>query len=395
MAWLTGLGILCLLCLVGCGRGEDAAPAEQAAAMQGPPPAAVRLGTTLEEELFTRWDAIGQLRELRRAVVAAEVAGLVVALDVDGGDAVVGGETELARIDGVWARLALAQAEAEVHGAEALLDQGQRDLRFLEELQQSGSAKPREVEDARAVVKREQARLDAATAARDRARREVERTVVLAPFDGVVVRKMTEVGQWLDPGSPVAEVVTTGAIDAVVDVPEDLVNQVRAGQDVEVVIDALGLRTSGQVISITPLGADAARTYPVKLRLDDRGGLLKPGMTVVAQIPTSDRAPTLTVPRDAVIQSANGPVVWMAVGEPGGQMAMPQPVRVLYGHGDRYAVRPLPTAGPALTAEMPVVIEGAERLFPTQPLIPAAAPAAAETPGSKQTTDAPSAAAAG
>ncbi len=389
------LGV-CLLSLAGCGRGDDVADQEAAAPpMQGPPPAAVRLGAAMQEDLLTRWDAVGQLREIRRAVVAAEVAGRVVEMPVDTGDAVVGGETELATIDAVWARLALAQAEADVHGAEALLDQAQRDLRFLEELQQSGSAKPREVDDARAVVKREQARLDAALAARDRARNEVERTVVLAPFDGVVVRKMTEVGQWLDPGAPVAEVVTTGAIDAVVDVPEDLVNHVQPGQEIEVVIEATALRTTGRLISVTPLGADAARTYPVKLRLDDRDGLLKPGMTVVAQIPTSERTPTLTVPRDAVIQSGNGQVVWMAVGEPDRRMAMPHPVRVLFGHGDRYAVRPLPTAGPPLMPDMPVVIEGAERLFPTQPLIPAAIPAAADTPGAEQTTTTATAPAAG
>jgi membrane fusion protein, multidrug efflux system len=377
-----------LLVLGGCGRGSDDPEADDAMPqMQGPPPAAVRLAPAAQEPLQTRWDAIGQLREIRRAVVAAEVAGRVIEIPIDAGDPVVGGETELAKIDAVWARLVLAQADAEVRGAEALLDQTQRDLQFLEELQQAGSARPREVEDARALVKREGARLDAARAARDRARQELQRTAVLAPFDGLVVRKMTEVGQWLDPGAPVAEVVTTGSIDAVVDVPENLVNHVRLGQEVELLVQALDLRTTARVVSVTPLGADAARTYPVKLRLDDRDGRLKPGMTVVAEIPTSEREPTLTVPRDAVIQSATGPVVWMAVGEPGSQMAMPQPVRVLFGHGDRYAVRPMPTAGPPLTPDTHVVIEGAERLFPTQPLMPAAIPTAAETSGADPAAD--------
>ena len=51
-------------------------------------------------------------------------------------------------------------------------------------------------------------------------------------------------------------------------------------------------------------------------------------------------------------------------------MAMSEPVNVLFGVGsDRYAVEPLPGGRPVLTEGTRVVIEGAERLFPTQPLI--------------------------
>lgn len=364
--------LLAMHLLGGCGGDEAGAGAggdDAAAVPQGPPPATVRLMPAEQKRLQTRWDAIGRLREIHRAVVAAEVAGRVIEVPVEEGDTVVGGETTLARIDGVWARLNLAEATAAVHSAEAMLSQAQSDLKFLDELQQAGSAKPKEVADQRTEVKHEQARLEAAQAARDRAEQEVQRLAVVAPFDGVVVRKMTEVGQWVDPGVAIAEVVTTGQIDAVVDVPESLVNLVKPGLEVELQVEPLDMRTTGKVVSITPLGAESARTYPVKIRLDDAGGRLKSGMSVVAQIPTGDLKPTLTVPRSAVLQSATGTVVWMAAGPPDGQMAMPQPIRILFGHGDRYAVEPQPTSGPMLAPGMGVVVEGAERLFPTQRLI--------------------------
>ncbi len=49
---------------------------------------------------------------------------------------------------------------------------------------------------------------------------------MLAPFDGLVVSKMAEVGRWVDPGDAVIEVVSRGTIDAVVDVPERLIDRV-------------------------------------------------------------------------------------------------------------------------------------------------------------------------
>lgn len=379
----TSMVFLVCMALAGCGGADSAegpAGGGPDAVSQGMPPAAVRLAPVVQEDLQKRWDAIGRLREIRRTVVAAEVPGRIVEMPVEEGDAVTGGQTTLARIDGVWARLDLAKADADVHSAEATLSQAQSDLKFLEDLEQVGSAKPKEVADQRAQVKGLSAQLEAAVATRDRVQEQVDRLAVLAPFDGVVVRKMTEIGQWVDPGAAVAEIVTTGSIDAVVDVPEDLVNAVKAGLVVELIVEPLALRTTGEVMSVTPLGAESARTYPVKIRLDDQHGRLKPGMSVTAQIPTSAMTPTLTVPRSAVFESATGTVVWAAVGEPGKQMALPQPVEILFGHGDRYAVALRPTSGPPLTPGMSVVVEGAERLFPTQPLLPVDAAPAAETP---------------
>src|SRR5690606_6985236 len=147
----------------------------------------------------------------------------------------------------------------------------------------------------------------------------------------------------------------------------------------------VGVEARGEVVAVTPFGGNAARTFPVKVRLDDRAGTLKAGMSVTARVALTARTPRLTVPRDAVLFSATGPVVWMAAlaesGEgaaaeaapaPGGpsHVAQAVPVEVLFGTADRYAVRPTGTGADAgLSAAAAVVVEGAERLMPGQPLI--------------------------
>lgn len=345
--------------------GEDA----------GPPPALVRVGLVEVQTLQKRWDVIGQLREVRQSIVAAEVAGKVVQVAVEEGDAVVGGETVLARIDGVWAQTQLAKAEADLaaaHGAEAeakaQLDKSQSDLDELTKLMQQRAAKPRELNDAKARRDADAARLAqavagvrAAEAQRDRSQSEVDRLIVLAPFDGVVVRKLTEVGQWVEEGDPIAKVISRGKVDAVVHVPERWVDTIKIGQEVPITIEPLALEVIGKVDAIIPLAADAARTFPVAMRIDDQGGRLKAGMSIVGHIPAAEQAEFLTVLRDAVHHSPTGTVVWTN----NAGKAMPVNVRVLFGVADRYAVEAIGTGSP-LTPGTQVVIEGAERLIPDQ-----------------------------
>ncbi len=390
--------ITCLICLAAMAglvlpvRAQGPAKGEKTPGSPppaGPPPALVRVGAVASELVQNQWNVVGRLAQVRRAVVAAEQSGRVVAVQAEEGDAVTGNKTVLAKIDDVWAKLDLRTTEAKVQQTEARvaetdarLDQSRRDLRALEDLLASNSAKPREVEDQRATVAEDKAQLDyahaqlaAAQVEHDRSKENLARLTIVAPFDGVVVKKLTEVGEWVNKGSGVAEIISTGTIDAVIDVPEKYVNYLRPGQNLEVVIESLSVEVTGRVASITPLGSTAARTFPVKVRIDDRQGKLKSGMSVVARVPTGRKSRQLTVPRDAVQRSAVGNAVWLNLDG----KAMPVSVKVLFGVGDRYAVAPV-GGGPPLMPGMQVVIEGAERLFPTQPLIvqnrpPADAPA--------------------
>lgn len=373
-----GLAVLALAAGAAWAGEEAKENGKPGGAPMGPPPAVVRTAPVRVEKTHERWDVTGRLQEVRRATVTAEQSGRVVEMKAEEGDAVEGGKTALVRVDDVWMKLALATAESRLAEAEAAvlesaakLAKSKRDLQYLEELGKTSSARPKEIDDARADVdvnaaKVEQSRsaVNSAKTAVSLAKENLGRLAVIAPFDGVVVRKLTEIGQWVAPGTPVAEIITRGRIDALVAVPEKIVNTIKPGQDVEVVIEPLGKIAVGKIESINPMGMNAARSFPVKIRLDDQKGELKAGMSVTARIPTNTITDHVIVPRDAVIQSANGPAVWTSLDG----KAMPVGVTVLFGVENGVAVKPSP-AGPPLMAGAPVVIEGAERLFPTQPLM--------------------------
>ncbi|MFN3168744.1 MAG: efflux RND transporter periplasmic adaptor subunit [Phycisphaeraceae bacterium] len=365
------------------GRSVDAqvqrAVAEASAAAkqgpQGPPPATVRVAQVSEQSAKQRVMVVGRLLEVKRSTVASEVEGKVVELLTPAGREVVGGETVIARVDPVWSRLAVEQAQADLAAAKATARQSANELKNLEALAQRSAADPQAIDDARAVAEADAARVIAVEAALHRAEETGKRVDIIAPFDGTVSAKLTEKGQWLAPGSPVVEVVSRGLIDAVIDVPEQYITQVPKGTPIEIVIDALGQTIVGEVIAINPDGSNPARTFPVKVRLDDQGGKLKIGMSVTARVPVSAEKTYLVVPRDAVQYGDGGAQVWVAMVTPNsapGSMpqAMPMPVEVLFGLDGKFAIKPLPKMpGARLDPGMDIVVEGAERLFPTRPLV--------------------------
>lgn len=340
----------------------------------GPPPALVELGEASEQDVRRQAEVTGRLEAVRQAVVASEVEGKVLDVGVEVGAAVSAGQTQLATVDDVWARLDVERAEADVVAAEADLRNSVLDLERLEQLAASQAARPREVDETRAEVASREARVVALKAQLGRERESLARARITAPFDGWVTAKHVEEGEWVEPGASVVSLVSRGEVDARLDVPESLVNEVSDGDRVLVMVDAVGLEAEGAVVSVTPDGSGAARTYPVEVRLDDRAGALKPGMSVTGLVSVGDATPRLTVPRDAVQFGPAGSVVWVSgpmEGEgPFAGAAVPVPVRVLTGVRDRFAVEPLGGGeGSLLRDGAAVVVAGAERLMPGQPLM--------------------------
>jgi hypothetical protein len=163
--------------------------------------------------------------------------------------------------------------------------------------------------------------------------------------------------------------VSRGQVDALLMVPESVVNRMRVDQQLSIRVDALGETAPGTVVSVTPYGATASRTFPVRVRLDDQDGRLKVGMSVTAPVPTGPETEALVVSKDAVLVRPDGSTVWVALpqAEKSAAEVLPVPVSVRVRMPYEYAIEPETDAGrKLLTAGTIVVIEGAERLTPKQ-----------------------------
>lgn len=184
-----------------------------------------------------------------------------------------------------------------------------------------------------------------------------------------MVAKHAELGSHVTVGTPLVEIISSGQLDARLMVPESAVNLLEEGEHIAIRIDPLKEEVEGTVVSVTPYGPTASRTFPVRVRLDDQQGRLKVGMSVTASIPTGPERESLVVSRDAVLVRPDGATVWVAMAgeQPATAEVQPVPVTVSDRMRDQYAIEPETASGQQLLVDgATVVIEGLERLMPGQ-----------------------------
>ncbi|MGP1345932.1 MAG: efflux RND transporter periplasmic adaptor subunit [Phycisphaerales bacterium] len=344
-----------------------------ALAQGGPPPAMARLDAVRIERVEQRRALIGDLRAARRSEVASREPGLVAELNFEPGDLIEAGAV-IARLDDTLlaiekARLAsdLLAREAEIEEREAELAQAQSDLQRVETLDRAGGANERELTQARTDVRAALARLERTRADAEVARVEqrrieqrLEDMVIRSPYNGQITSKQTEVGQWVSTGDPVVGLVWLDSVDAYLDVPEPFIAPLTsADATVTIEIAAANLTFEDMPPVVISAGDAVARTFPLRVRLPNPDGALKPGMSIRAQIPTGQTIEAMTISKDAIMRNDAGAFVYFDAGGVAGVA----PVEPMFATGGRVVVR-----SPALREGMRIVVEGNERMFPGQPI---------------------------
>lgn len=366
---------------------------------------------------------VGSIEPNTRSLIASEVAGIVEDVPVEEGDRLEKGalicqlrsttrklaleeaEARVNRLDKVLAELEagtrqedIDRAKAEMEEARALYEKWQKELERIEGLRSRGSAAQKEYNDAVGETAAARERLNRAKAAYQLAvagpRKEViaaarfaveaERLAVAklqydfdqcsieAPFTGYVTAKHAEVGEWINAGGPVVELIDLETVLVRVDVPESAIAGAHAAKasqaPVTIMVEALGETLRGVVEHVIPQADEKARTFPVELKLDNRSQELKSGMFVRAQVPSGPTVRSVIVPRDAILQRGlTHYVVTVGPGPPPAQgtFAMPVPVQLGADVGEWVAVE-----SAMLFPGAKVAIKGHDRVYGPQPAKP-------------------------
>ncbi len=383
-------------------------PSPAAAQGRGPSPVVVvPVETKILEATVT---LVGTVQPNTRSLIASETEGLVVCCPAEEGQSIRKGQ--------LLAQLRRVPAELELREARASLEQAHQELKELER-----GSRPEEIDEALAVLQRAEAehanakreatrRKDlyerdviaieqyqaAATAAQAAAERvsevraiyeriktgprrekidqakarlraqeaavarlqdKLRQTDITAPFDGVVVKEHTEVGQWLNRGDPVVELLDLSTVDVIVPVPERHIAQVRRGESASLTLDALpGRSFTGQISQVIPQANAESRTFPIKVQVANPDGLIKSGMFARVTLPVGKGRRALAVPKDALV--SHGPVDLLFIVSDG--MARQVAVKRGQATGAWVAVE-----GPVEEGQL-VVVRGNERLRDGMPV---------------------------
>jgi RND family efflux transporter MFP subunit len=275
-------------------------------------------------------DATGYVTARREATVSAQITGTVTAVLIEEGDRVKEGQV-LGRLDDTAQRAALAQAEAQLHSAQALLvqdeaqlAQNRRDVQRDEDLVKRALVSQQAVEQARtlvdtqaALVESQRRQIELAAATVRSAQVQVDYCTVRAPFNGVVIAKAAQVGEIVSPLSAGGGFTRTGigtlvdmdSLEIEVDVNEAYINRVQPGQPVESVLNAYpDWRIPSHVIAIIPTADRSKATVKVRIGLDQKDNRIVPDMGVRVSF-LEDRKSTATPvaqerPRGALVPAA-------------------------------------------------------------------------------------------
>lgn len=350
---------------------------------QAQPAATVRTGEITSQVVQEHRRVTGSLQAVSRASVATQEPGLVETVLVDEGSSVRAGDP-IATLDARRLRAQIEELRAEHAGSLALLEQREVELLFADQdlgrirsAHDRSAANDRELSEAESVVGVRRSQTEAARRAADSVARRIELleirvsdTTIRAPFDARVVERHAEPGEWLDAGRPVVTLVSTGTIEARLEVPERYAPAFGrdGGGDLFVEIASEGRSAAALEVRAVMDVDPRARTFPVFVTLDNADGGLAPGMSVNAWVPTTERAEALLAPRNAVIRDGRSAHVYRVAGGSDATAEL-TPVRVLFAWEDRLAVE-----ASGLSVGDSVVIEGNERLAPGSSLTVAGRP---------------------
>jgi membrane fusion protein, heavy metal efflux system len=274
--------------------------------------------TTLVVEAHRGAEEASMLGELqvdanRHAHVSAPIPAQVVALRAAENDRVGRGDVliELRSVE-------LGRARAEHMTAEAHVELARQTLDRKRALSTERIAARREVEEAEATLKAAEAELRAAAASlaslgAEPLNEDPSRFELRSPIAGVVLRRTAVVGQQADPSQPLFEIAALETLWLVVQAFERDAARVRVGASGRVTFPALPGRTFEGRVDQVGLQVDAdSRTVPIRLTLENREGLFRPGMSATAAIDLGgDGVSVVAVPAASMQRLADDWVVFL------------------------------------------------------------------------------------
>jgi HlyD family secretion protein len=241
--------------------------------------------------------------------VKSKASGEILELKVETGQLVKRGAL-MVRVDPRNPRNLAAQAQADLEVAEARLTNATSQRRRADELFKSQSITEQEHESALLDYANARAEVVRARVAVDDARNQLDDTNVLAPITGTIIEKLVERGQVISSptrdvggGTVLMKMADLGLVQVRTLVDETDIGKIQVGQRATVTVDAFPNRPfEGSVLKIEPQAQTEQNVtmFPVLVRIDNREGLLRPGMNSEVEIHVGQREQVLAVPNSAL-----------------------------------------------------------------------------------------------
>jgi HlyD family secretion protein len=295
---LRSLGMRCALALAFITACKEETP---------PPP--YQAVPVERRDIVVSAQASGAIQPDTTVEVKSKASGEIQELRVETGQVVKRGDL-MVRVDPRIPRNAVAQAQADLEVAQARLANAASQRRRADELFKSQSITEQEHEQALLDYANANAEVVRARVSLDNARDQLDDTNVRAPINGTIIEKQVERGQVISSptndvggGTVLLKMADLNLVQVRTLVDETDIGKIQPGQRATVTVEAFPQRPfSGTVLKIEPQAQTEQNVtmFPVLVRIDNKEGLLRPGMNAEVEIHVGRRDDVLAVPTAAL-----------------------------------------------------------------------------------------------
>jgi len=255
----------------------------------------------------------GSIQPERKADLRAEVQAIVLQVLKENGDVVKRGDI-LVKLDETSIRDNLNSAEDNARSAALSLEQAERSQQRLKTLRSSGMASLQALDDAEVKVDAARSELSASKARATTARQQLQRTIVRAPFDGVVSERKVSAGDTASLGKELVKVIDTTSMRFVGNVSADRIAQVKVGQPVSFRVNGYANQEfHGKVTRVDPAANDVTRQVEVLVGFADSNQPKVSGLFAEGNI-ESTTVDALTLPEGAIVKAGDKAYAWRVAG---------------------------------------------------------------------------------
>jgi membrane fusion protein, multidrug efflux system len=251
----------------------------------------------------------GTLRGAKETDLAANVAGRVLATQVERGQSVKKGEL-LARVDVLGASLALAEARVQVQTSTTQEQINQQDCARYEQLKADGVVTALEYDQVTARCKTAPLNVQAAKARQSIAAKNVGDGVIRSPFDGVITERYVDVGEYVQASSRVVSLAQVDELRLEFSLPEQNFPDVKVGAEVRFQVSAYRELTFDGKVAYISGAVRSTRDVVVEATVPNPERKLLPGMFADVEV-TIGSEPLPTVPKSALFEENGKPNVFV------------------------------------------------------------------------------------
>lgn len=244
---------------------------------------------------------VGTAEACREVTVASESEGKIVQINFKLGDYISQGAV-LACVDDTYKRLALENAQI-------AYNKYKEDHERYKTLREGDAVSETQLRDMRVAFENSAIQLE-------NVKKQLNDTRIVAPFSGYITSKSIELGTYVRSGVAIAEIADISQLKVILSVSENNVYTLCQGQEVNVSTPVYpNDKFTGKISNISQKG-DNSHTYPVEVLIaNSKEHPIKAGTYVNVRIEQGESAPTLMIPRDAIVSSVKDPSVYLIDGE--------------------------------------------------------------------------------